>query len=251
MLAATGIDGASAALEGVPVSARVDFDDVGATYHEQLDARLTVLIGGEPSDYYLRVKVRETIAHARRVGIEPTQAAVLDVGCGTGRMVQLLHGQFGRVAGVEPSGGMIEGAHARGLGEGVFQQATAERLPYDDATFDVVYSACVFHHVDRDAHIAMVQEMRRVLRPGGLLMTYEHNPWNPLTRFVVSRCPVDHGITLCRPGEIGAAYRAAGLGQLETRFIVFFPKLLSVLRRTESALHRFPLGAQYYVSGTR
>jgi len=233
------------------VSARVDFDDVGGTYHEQLDARVKVLIGGELSDYYLRVKVRETVAHAQRMGIDAAQSAVLDVGCGTGRMVELLGRQFARVAGVEPSAGMLEGAHARGLGDGVFAQATAEQLPYDDASFDVVYSACVFHHVERDTHPAMVREMRRVLRPGGLLLTYEHNPWNPLTRFVVSQCPVDDGITLCRPGEISRAYRVAGFGRVETRFIVFFPRLLGALRRTESALHRVPLGAQYYVSGTK
>jgi ubiquinone/menaquinone biosynthesis C-methylase UbiE len=235
----------------VRVATRVDFDEVSTTYHAALDEQLKVLIGGEPSDYYLRLKVHETLAQARRLGLEPARGAILDVGCGTGRMVELLHPHFARVAGVEPSAGMLEGARERGLGDGVFARASAERLPFDDASFDIVYSSCVFHHADRHDHTAMVREMGRVLRPGGVLLTYEHNPWNPLTRLVVSRCPVDRGVVLCRPGEIRHAYTAAGLGRIETRFIVFFPRLLRAARRLEPSLHRVPLGGQYYVSGLK
>ena len=227
----------------------VDFDKVSYHYEEAVDEGLKLALGGEPSDYYLQVKARETADHCRRRGLDPAKLSALDVGCGTGRMVQLLSPQFAKVQGVEPSAGMLDRALKLGLPEGTFRRGSGESLPFEAGAFDVVFSACIFHHSPRERHAAMLREMARVLKPGGLLFTFEHNPFNPMTRWVVSRCPVDVGVTLHSARELQVSYAEAGLKDVETRYIIFFPKALSRLRSLEPALHLLPAGAQYYLCG--
>ena len=49
------------------------------------------------------------------------------------------------------------------------------RLPYPDESFDVLFTICVMHHVAVDQRAAFVGEARRVLRPGGIFVIFEHN----------------------------------------------------------------------------
>jgi hypothetical protein len=91
--------------------------------------------------------------------------------------------------------------------------------------------------------------MRRVTRAGGLLVIYEHNPLNPATRVAVACCEFDEGVDLLRPGEVRRLLRDADAQPLESRYIVFFPWELRVLRTLERRLSRLPLGAQFVVVG--
>jgi ubiquinone/menaquinone biosynthesis C-methylase UbiE len=99
----------------------------------------------------------------------PRPAAILDVGCGTGRLLCTAAGQFpgARLEGVDAAEGMIEQAKAS-AGEGSridFQLATAEKLPFADSQFDLVFSTMTFHHwADQRQGIA---EISRVMTPSG------------------------------------------------------------------------------------
>ena len=87
----------------------------------------------------------------------------------------------------------------------------------------------------------------RALRPGGLLAFWENNPWNPGTRYVMSRIPFDRdAITLSAP-QARAMLRTAGFTLLRTEFLFVFPSVLRSLRKLEPRLARLPLGAQYQV----
>ncbi len=231
--------------------AEAGFDAVSEDYEGVVDEKLKLLLGGEESDYYLRLKARELVDQCRRMGFDPAGAAALDVGSGTGRMVQLLSGSLRRVRGVEPSAGMRARAAALDLPPDSFAAGTAQQLPFGDAAFDLVLSSCIFHHADADLHPAMVREMCRVLRPGGLFFLFEHNPLNPLTRWVVSRCPLDAGVELHRAGSLRRVCAGAPLDQLAVRYIVFLPRMLGRLRSLEPRLHRLPAGGQYYLCGRR
>ena len=55
------------------------------------------------------------------------------------------------------------------------------RIPAEADSFDVVFSACVFHHIPHGEHLNWLQELHRITRPGGLIAIFEHNPLNPLT----------------------------------------------------------------------
>jgi SAM-dependent methyltransferase len=92
---------------------------------------------------------------------------ILDVGCGTGANLEML-AQFGDAEGVDVSAEALAFCRERGLTK--VRQGEAERLPYDDESFDLVTGLDVVEHLDDD--VAGLKEMRRVLRPGGYVLLF-------------------------------------------------------------------------------
>ena len=92
--------------------------------------------------------------------------SLLDVGCGTGRLLRSARTRWpsARLYGVDPAEGMLEVAHHFTPGV-TFQVGFAEALPLPDASVDVALSTISFHHWQD--HAAGVREVARVLRPGG------------------------------------------------------------------------------------
>jgi SAM-dependent methyltransferase len=129
--------------------------------------------------------------------------------------------------------------------------SASDRLPFVDGTFDVAFTACVFHHIEPDARRRWAAELARVVRPGGAVIVFEHNPLNPLTRMVVRRVPFDAGVKLLGGRETRRHLRAAGLHVSSPVYYGFFPRLLAALRPAEPWLRWLPMGAQYYVVGRR
>jgi len=108
---------------------------------------------------------------------------VLDVGCGTGyfsRRAARAVRPGGHVTGVDPSQPVIDHAAGRGPENCTFARATAQDLPYDDDSFDVVISSLAVHHVPEAERSTAMREMSRVLRPGGSLLLVELSgtPWH-------------------------------------------------------------------------
>jgi ubiquinone/menaquinone biosynthesis C-methylase UbiE len=104
---------------------------------------------------------------------------VLDVGCGTGTLAlaaQRRVGPNGNVHGVDPSDQMIARARSKAARKGLavtLDVASAQKLPFPDASFDVVLSSLMLHHLPEPARRAAVSEMRRVLTPVGRLLIVE------------------------------------------------------------------------------
>lgn len=95
---------------------------------------------------------------------------LLDVGCGTGVLLERLQTASGesRLAGVDASAEMLEVARRRLSSSTSLCRAWAEELPFDDGTFDTVVSCNAFHFIRGPE--AALHEMLRVLRPGGSLV---------------------------------------------------------------------------------
>src|SRR5947209_19822576 len=109
-----------------------------------------------------RAKVRrvlETLA-ARAGG-----GRLLDVGCGTGFVIDLARDLFRRIDGVDVTPAMLERVDCSG-GNVHLHEANAEALPFASATFDMASSYAFMHHVAD--HVAILREVRRLLKPGGL-----------------------------------------------------------------------------------
>lgn len=107
---------------------------------------------------------------------------LLDVGTGTGGFLRELARHPGRprkVIGVDPSAGMLARVPALPRGWAI-ETADARRLPFADGAFDIVTAAYVLHVVDAAARREIICECRRVLRPGGHLVTV--TPTTPRTR---------------------------------------------------------------------
>ena len=116
--------------------------------------------------FYVRVTSRETLARLR---INPT-ASVLDVGCGTGALLDQLSASCprARLAGIDPSPEMLAIARQRLPLVIELKQSWAEGIPYPDGAFDVVVSCNVLHYI-REPIVAL-KDMLRVLRPEGTLV---------------------------------------------------------------------------------
>lgn len=159
---------------------------------------------------------------ARAAGV-PADEHVLDVGCGTGILTQVLAGVAGanRVAAVDPSEPFVAACRVRVPGADV-RVARAESLPFADESFGCALAQLVFHFVeDRSAAAA---EMRRVTRPGGRVaacvwdftggMTMLRAYWDA-AREVDPNAPDERERFGGRPGELARLWREAGLGEVE------------------------------------
>jgi ubiquinone/menaquinone biosynthesis C-methylase UbiE len=104
---------------------------------------------------------------------------VLDVGCGPGRLARVLAERVaptGSVDGIDAAVEMINRASRQARKRGVaitFQVAFAQDLPFPDATFDAVACTLALHHVAEDDQRTAIEEMYRVLKPGGRLLIAE------------------------------------------------------------------------------
>lgn len=116
--------------------------------------------------FYIEATTSATIG---RLSLPPT-GRVLDVGCGTGALLQELARKFPQVTlvGVDPVPEMLAVARGRVLPSTELREGWAEELPFEDNDFDVVVSCNMFHYVRQP--VSALMEMSRVLRPGGELV---------------------------------------------------------------------------------
>lgn len=226
-----------------------EFDSYSESYRDAVER--SIAFSRTELDFFTRAKVRELLSiAARRVG-DPDGLSFLDVGCGPGETDRLLEGRVRSLTGVDTSGGMIE-ATRRQNPWAEYRLVNADAaLPFATASFDVSFAICVLHHVATGDRARLVAEAARVTRPGGTVVIFEHNPWNPLTRRAVAGCEFDRNAVLLRRGQSKRLLRDAGLDGVDGAYIIFFPRASARLQRIERLLGRVPLGAQYVVSARR
>lgn len=206
------------------------FDDIAEEYDRTLPEHI--------QEHYRRKRVA-TIAPLLNGGLG------LDVGCGTGRLMEALSG-YGKVTGIDGSPGMLQVLKQAGRGEAVAAQSWM--LPFADGTFDVTYCVAVLHHVADPVLVRKtIQEMARVTRPGGKVVIWDHNPRNPYWPLLMARCPQDTGDERLIPEEeILLALEDCGLSSVTSRQTGFVPEfvpkwLMPAARALEWLVERVPL----------
>lgn len=101
---------------------------------------------------------------------------VLDVGCGTGILTRQIAARLNTESavsiGIDAAPNMIRVARkkAKNIQNIQFKTALAEKLPYEDASFDCAVSTFFFHHIDYDLKLRSLNELWRTLKPGGTLL---------------------------------------------------------------------------------
>jgi len=220
-----------------------EFDAFAGNYDAALHRGIS--LSGENKDYFIEGRVRWLHRCLTDLGQLPNAPSILDYGCGTGSAFPQLKATFqaSRVVGVDVSTAELE------LARRDYPWAEAyvpEAIPAD-LSADIAYTNGTFHHIPPDQRPAALQAIHRGLKPGGFLALWENNPWNPGTRWVMSRIPFDRdAITLSAP-ETRRLVRQAGFEFLRTDFLFVFPRFLAPLRKVEMFLRRLPMGAQYQV----
>lgn len=210
-----------------------------------------VRITGGSSDYFAQYKVELVHRLSRGKRIEQ----ILDLGCGDGlseTFFSLLFPQA-EVTGIDPSGESIHEAQQRNLPSCHFKQYDGKSIPMADNSVDLVFLSCIMHHVSADQHAALLAECRRVLRKGGWLYIFEHNPLNPLTRKIVRDCAFDADAVLIRAGKLKSLVKSIPFIRVNTRFTLFLPRhpLFRWMLGIENWIFPVPLGGQYLVYGCK
>lgn len=124
---------------------------------------------------------------------------VLDVGCGTGTLAIAAKRRVepnGTVQGVDASREMLARAQKKAKKAGVavsFREGLVEALPLEDAQFDVVLSTVMLHHLPQKARLQCVNEIRRVLKPGGRVLVVDFEGFSQQKRTFLSHFHRPHG----------------------------------------------------------
>lgn len=128
-----------------------------------LDAELEALIANDERHWWYRGRRRIIRAVLDDLAL-PARAAILDVGCGSGRTLDELRA-YGTVAGLDPSPMAVAAAQARGHDA---RLATAEAAPFPAHSFDLVTCLDVLEHTPDDRRT--LSELLRLCRPGARLV---------------------------------------------------------------------------------
>lgn len=226
-----------------------DFDDFAGSYREHIARALPRGVG--EVDSFTRVKVRHLIRAIDSMFPRRRDVKILDAGCGIGLTDSYLKQTYAKITGFDVSSKSVELA-AQANPELCYRCDPDGILPFADGSFDVAFAICVVHHVPPAQWVDFFRQLHRVLKPGGLLAIYEHNPWNPATQWVVSRCEFDRDAVLLSSTRCRGIAKAAGFTSTRTRNLLFLPLESRIWCLWERRLFsRLPVGAQYELTARK
>ncbi|MFO1160588.1 MAG: class I SAM-dependent methyltransferase [Reyranellaceae bacterium] len=231
-----------------------EFDRHAADYDGGLDNPIKRLMGNS-QDQFIAVKARWLLR--REPALAEGGLELLDYGCGTADLMRVLAGLGARAAftGCDVSTGMLAEVEKRwpaalGPAPAIAVQDGAS-TPFESGRFDIVTISAVLHHVPPAERAAVYGELARVLKPGGRLYVFEHNPRNPLVRYVIARTPIDANAILLDEKEVRHGLLDSAHYDIHADYLMFMPPGIAALRGVDRLLAWLPLGAQYVVAARK
>jgi ubiquinone/menaquinone biosynthesis C-methylase UbiE len=219
---------------------KVEFDKFSEEgYEKLLDDPLRDSLGGSIEFFHL-----EKMNLMKDLLLKNSEANLhLDIGCGDGTLLGILQKAFqGCFLGVDTSREMMKDKSIHNL-----VCYDGFRFPFQDNTFKSLSVACVFHHVPPENRKNLLKEMHRVLVDGGEAYIFEHNPYNPVTRLIVARAPVDADAILLTTSEFKTLSQDIFKGY-QNEYYLFFPqKIAPLFSFAKPILKHVPFGGQYCV----
>ena len=225
------------------MSSTAEFDRFADTYDADLNQALSV--SGEDKTYFARARVQWLVRQLPTLGERPR--AALDFGCGIGDTVVLLKDRFGlqQAVGLDVSSRSVELANTRNGSQSCIFRTFDQYSPAAD--LDLVYCNGVFHHIPVTERAMALRFIFDCLRSGGIFAFWENNPWNPGTRYVMSKCVFDRDAVTISPPEAIRMVREQGFQVVQKNFLFFFPRVLKMFRFIEPWMAVLPIGAQFLV----
>lgn len=220
---------------------RVNFDEYADRYEDLLKEQLAFF--SKNRGYFSEYKVVLAAAHCIR-----PPAKILDFGCGIGLSLPYLARHFpnAKLFATDPSKKSLAYVREKFSCLPNFTALPDELI--DGRLFDMIFVSGVIHHVPINQRAKIVARLAALLINGGQLYVFEHNPFNPVTRHMVSTCPFDEDAVLIPLREMKNLVRdTAELQIVKAGYCLFFPQALQVFRPLEKVLRWLPLGGQYFV----
>lgn len=231
---------------------RRHFDSVSADYAAKIDQ--------QSYDYYFSFTLAAIVGELRGHFGVVDKLSGLDLGCGIGDFTVAVGGLCRAMVGADLSPGMIGAARDAHHGaKGVnFEASPSDALPFADDEFDFTMAAHLFHHLAEPELIhGTLLEMKRVTRPGGMIIILDVNKLNPaslLIQHLMVKRGVDTGLErLVWPGFLKKQFRQMDIELRTHRGVCFVPHVVPRLARYNEMLGRiFPhrlIGKDYIVAG--
>ena len=220
---------------------KVNFDDYSDSYQEAIQKSIGA--SGDSVEYFDQYKIN---CLKRWLLKGNTEFKLLDYGCGIGKLSQAIASEHSKaqVFGYDSSEQSLE--YAREQSTNLCNLSYGYELPQTCA-FDYAVASNVFHHIQPDERNHAFEDIHGSLKANGRLVIIEHNPLNSLTRRAVKKCEFDWDAILLSPKEINKRSKQTGFIISKKRYIVFFPRRLSVFRYFEPWMSPIPVGAQFYI----
>ena len=197
-------------------------------------------------EHYLKKKVGFIKKYARG-------RLMLDVGCGTGVLAQRLKKEGFEVTGMDPSQKMLDIAKERFGGHLI--KGSSDSLPFENETFDCAVSIAVFHHIaDEKKVFKTISEMVRVVKKGGVIIIWDHNPLNPYWPVIMKKVPQDTGEERLIPAaEIKGGLIKNGISRIKIFRKGFVPEfipewILPIFQFLERMLERTPFIGRFLLA---
>lgn len=223
------------------MQSKVDFDKHAESYEKQLTEDLKFF--GEESKYFAEYKVRIVKECNKN-----TPKRILEYGCGIGMNLQYLVEYFpdSDVHGCDISAKSIDVASKNNSSVKFFLLEDSEIRKHKES-FDIIFISNVFHHIEPPLRIKAVSNINLLLKHGGNVFFFEHNPFNPVTRHIVNTCVWDTDAILLKPKESLELFENGSFKIIRKYYTLYFPAFLKFFRPLEKGLFFLPLGGQYYI----
>ena len=223
------------------------FDSFSKNYNKDLNDALRLT--GYASSTLTKAKLLKL--QALFPELVPLHFNLLDFGCGIGNLYESVKQFFPNASytGVDDSGESINKAQSRFGNNSIFHNLNSEN--WKKTQYNLIFSAGVFHHIPHDEHKNILKELSGLLKPNGKLVIWEHNPFNPITKKIVTDCVFDQDAVLIYPHQMKKNMLGIPLTNIRIVYTTFFPKSLSFLNVLDPYMGWLPLGGQFVTYGEK
>jgi ubiquinone/menaquinone biosynthesis C-methylase UbiE len=226
---------------------RHEFDEYASDYFKSLQNPIRGLI--KDNYYFVHTKaniINDIVGNHFK---DQKNVNIVDIGAGIGLFEKFIHDDRIHIFGIDLSYNMLQVANAIGnIDTKCYCQADAEQLPLPDDSADIVFSSCVLHHIPFEKIENVIKDLTRVCKPGGMIIIFEHNPYNLLTQLVVKTTRLDRNARLITNKKLVEIADRLGLKKSKVEFILYGS--LGIDRFISSRLRfltRLPFGGQYCI----
>lgn len=220
---------------------KIDFDQHAKNYNDTLSQQLNFFDGD--NTYFAQYKI---LLLKKILKFSPKR--ILDFGCGTGRSTFFLKKYFpeSMIVGCDLSEESLR------IGKNHVENViflTLDDVKLFEKKFDLVFISCVFHHIALDQRAKTMDFILNLSELNAVIVSFEHNPYNPITRHLVNTCPFDRDAILLTPKNHKTLFLNASLQNIQYYYTLFFPSQFKWLRPLEYHLRFMPVGGQYVIWG--
>ena len=224
-------------------ASRYEFDEYAEGYRDE-QVKYYSSFTADSSEFFAELKIQKLAEWFPE--LKTKKIDILDFGCGDGGMTYFINKYLPKanVFGADPSTESIELAQ-KNYPNNEFKDFNGEIVPYADNSFELICVAGVFHHIPFEEHNLWLNELVRILKPGGKVVIFELNPLNPITQHIFNNHPMEKNARMLWPWY---ARRLFGKkGKVRTKHYYFFPSALKFLRFLEPFMFWLPFSGLYAV----